>query len=169
MKIKGPELTAQDALDGLRERNKLDFPHINIRRDQLLENALIVALREIVEIKKVFNEHTHDVSVGQRGITTADIEGAEKPGDLHRDADGNPLGVVMEDGISRAQALIPVDPPEGDMFMPTLPKTTENYQIMFEALQEIFAFDLDSDSVTIQIARDALTQIGYIKDDNDGP
>ncbi len=68
-------LNLQDQIDAI-----LDVaPHDPIRIDQI-ELALVTALTEIIELKKLLNEHTHEVVVGRRGITTADIEGDENDG-----------------------------------------------------------------------------------------
>lgn len=138
------KVTAQDALDSLLAVVSQDS-HSQAAQ---IGGALIVALREIIALQKRLDE---------------------KPGDLRHDADGNPLSFVMEDGSLQVSGMMPGVKLEGDMFVPTLPKTDENYQTMFEALRQIATVTpAFSGGNPIQIARGALTRIGYSEDENDG-
>lgn len=145
--MNSPKWNAQEALDNLTgiEPNAIE---VGARRRQI-ENALIIALQEIIELQKRLDE---------------------KPSDLRRDADGNPLGFVMEDDSLQVSGMIPGVKMEGDMFAPTLSKTDENYQIMFDALREIATLSSGrTASDRTQIACDALEQMQlYNEDENDG-
>jgi len=124
------EKTAEDALDSLFKAIGEDS------RTQAAEigGALMIALREIIELQKLLNEHTHDVSAGMRGIKSSDFE-------TPMSADDQFYGQSHEYKIMVVRQ--------------------RDFEIVIEALERIAAFDPGiTGSLYVNIATDALRRIG---------
>ena len=157
------ELTAQDALDDL-----LGDAPPNMMRVPRVEDALIIALREIIALKKRLDE---------------------KPGDWRRDSEGNPLGFVLPDGSLQVAGRVPGVKMEGDYIVQQSADDRfygidpqykidmfkqRDFEIAIKALQQIADVNnnkYDGD-VCMDIASDALTAIDrelpkLDEDDND--
>lgn len=94
-------------------------------------------VNELNEVKRVFNAHTHEVTVGLRGITTADIEGD----------DG--LGMTADDQFYG----LPQDHKSAVL-------RRRDFEIAIKALQKIAVFTSDYSAWgAIHIARDVLRLI----------